>query len=324
MKKPVWCFAVAVLFFLSAHPFFVESAEKIARVGILFVGGKDQPHLESFKQGLREHGYVEGKNIILEYRYAEGKPERFGELTADLVRAKVDVIVTTSSISAIAARKVTRTVPIVITSGNPLELGLAESLAHPGGNVTGLSSLLSDLSGKRVELLKESFPKISRAAVLWTARTSESAIGLKETREAAEALSVSLYSMEVRSANELDQAFANLPKAKVNALVVVLSPFTTLNSKRIVDLALKYRLPSVYPTRQFVEEGGLMAYGPLIADLYHRAATYVDKILKGTPPAELPIEQPMKFEFIINLKSAKQLGVTIPPNVLARADRVIR
>ncbi|HYA29773.1 MAG TPA: ABC transporter substrate-binding protein, partial [Acidobacteriota bacterium] len=177
MKKPVWCFAVAVLFFLSAHPFFVESAEKIARVGILFVGGKDQPHLESFKQGLREHGYVEGKNIILEYRYAEGKPERFGELTADLVRAKVDVIVTTSSISAIAARKVTRTVPIVITSGNPLELGLAESLAHPGGNVTGLSSLLSDLSGKRVELLKESFPKISRAAVLWTARTSESAIG---------------------------------------------------------------------------------------------------------------------------------------------------
>jgi len=324
MNKQVSCFAVGVLLFILTQPRLVEPAEKIARVGILFVGGKDQPHLESFKQGLRERGYVEGKNIILEYRYAEGKSEQFGELAAELVRAKVDVIVTTSSISAIAARQVTRTIPIVITTGNPLELGLAESLAHPGGNVTGLSSLLSDLSGKRVELLKESFPKISRAAVLWTARSSESTIGLKETREAAQGLSVSLYSMEVRSANEFDQAFAKLPKAKVNALVVVLSPFTTLNSKRIVDLALKYRLPSVYPTRQFVEEGGLMAYGPLVGDLYHRAATYVDKILKGTSPADLPIEQPMKFEFIVNLKSAKQIGVTIPPNVLARADRVIK
>jgi putative ABC transport system substrate-binding protein len=273
---------------------------------------------------MRELGYTEGKNIIFEYRYAEGKQERVAELAVELVRGKVDVLVTTSSISARAAREVTRTLPIVMTSGNPVEEGLADSLAKPGGNVTGLSVLAPDLSGKRVELLKESFPKISRAAALWTPRLSESVIGVKETQEAAKALSVPLYMMEVQTANDLDKAFAALPKAKVNALVVVLSPFATLNSKKIVELALKYRLPGIYPTRQFVEEGGLMAYGPLIGDLYHRAATYVDKILKGRQPADLPVEQPMKFEFIVNLISAKQIGVTIPPNVLVRADKVIR
>ena len=301
-----------------------ESAEKIYHVGLLFVGGRDQPHLEAFKQGMREHGYTEGKNVVFEYRYAEGKQERLGELAAELVRGKVDVIVTTSSISAQAARKVTQTIPIVMTTGSPIERGLAESLAKPGGNVTGLSVLVADLSGKRVELLKEAVPKISRAAALWTPRSSESVIGLKETREAAQALSVPLYSMEVANGEDIDRAFAKLPRAKVNALIVVISPLATLNSKRIVELALKYRLPSVYPTRQFAEEGGLMAYGPLIGDLYRRAATYVDKILKGAKPADLPVEQPMKFEFIINLKAAKQIGLTIPPDMLARADKVIR
>ena len=301
-----------------------ESAEKIYHVGLLFVGGRDQPHLEAFKQGMREHGYTEGKNVVFEYRYAEGKQERLGELAAELVRGKVDVIVTTSSISAQAARKVTQTIPIVMTTGSPIERGLAESLAKPGGNVTGLSVLVADLSGKRVELLKEAVPKISRAAALWTPRSSESVIGLKETREAAQALSVPLYSMEVPNAEDIDGAFAKLPRAKVNALIVVISPLATLNSKRIVELALKYRLPSVYPTRQFAEEGGLMAYGPLIGDLYRRAAAYVDKILKGAKPADLPVEQPMKFEFIINLKAAKQIGLTIPPDMLARADKVIR
>src|SRR5258706_5434877 len=323
IRRVFYCVASTLLIALG-NPIFAAAAEKIARIGILFVGGKDQPHLEAFKQGLRELGYAEGKNIIFEYRYAEGKQERLSDLAAELLRAKVDVIVTTSSISAQAARKTTQTIPIVMTTGNPIEQGLAESLAKPGGNVTGLSVLMSDLSGKRVELLKEAVPKISRAAVLWSARASESVLGLKETQDAAKALSVPLYSMEVQNAEEIDGRFEKLPKTKINALIVLLSPMATLNSKKIVGLALKYRLPSVYPTRQFAEEGGMMAYGPLIGDLYHRAAAYVDKILKGATPADLPVEQPTKFEFIVNLKAAQQIGLTIPPNVLARADKVIR
>jgi putative ABC transport system substrate-binding protein len=324
MIRRVFSFMVGALFIALGNPISAAAAEKTARVGILFIGGKDQPHLESFKRGMRELGYTEGKNIIFEYLYAEGRYDRLPDLAKEFVREKVDVIVTTSSISAQAARKVTQTIPIVMTSGSPVEQGLAESLARPGGNVTGLSVLVTDLSGKRVELLKESFPKLSRAAALWTPRSSESVIGLQETRDAAQALSVPLYSMEVPTANDFASAFAKLPKAKVNALIVVLSPMATLNSKKIVDLALKYRLPSVYPTRQFAEEGGMMAYGPLIGDLYHRAAAYVDKILKGAKPADLPVEQPTKFEFIVNLKAAKQIGLTIPPNMLARADKVIR
>ena len=288
------------------------------------MGGRDQPHLEAFKQGLRDLGYSEGKNINLEYRYAQGKYDRLLDLAQEFVHEKVDVIVTTSSFSAQAARKATKTIPIVITSGNPVQQGLAESFAKPGGNVTGLSVLLPELSGKRVELLKEAFPKINRVATLWSSLSSEAVLGVKETREAARGLSVPLYSMEVQTATDLDKAFANLPKAKVNALLVVLSPLATLNSKKIVDLALKFRLPGMFPTRQFAEEGGLMAYGPLMGDLYRRAATYVDKILKGAKPADLPVEQPMKFEFIVNLNAAKQIGLTIPPNVLVRADRVIK
>jgi putative ABC transport system substrate-binding protein len=323
IRRSFYCVVSALLIAL-CNPIFAATSEKTARVGVLFMGGKDQPHLESFKQGMRELGYTEGKNISFEYRYAEGRYDRLPDLAKEFVREKVDVIVTTSSISAQAARKVTQIIPIVMTSGSPVEQGLAESLAKPGGNVTGLSVLVSDLSGKRVELLKEAVPKISRAAALWTPRSSESVLGLQETRDAARALSVPLYSMEVATASDFAGAFAKLPKAKVNALIVVLSPMATLNSKTIVDLALKYRLPSVYPTRQFAEEGGLMAYGPLIGDLYHRAAAYVDKILKGAKPADLPVEQPTKFEFIVNLKAAKQIGLTIPPNMLARADKVIR
>ena len=301
-----------------------QQVAKLPRVGILFIGGRDQPHLESFKQGLRERGYMEGKNIILVYRYAEGKQERLADLAAELVNEKVDVIVTTAAISALAARRVTRTLPIVMTSGNPLETGLADSLAKPGGNVTGLTLMLSDLSVKRLELLKESFPKRSRVAALWSPIEREAVVGIKETIDAAKVLSVRLHVLEIKSTEGIDHAFNAMTKARDSALVVILSPLVTLNSKRIVDLALKHRLPGIYPTRQFAEEGGLMAYGPLIGDLYHRAATYVDKILKGTKPSELPIEQPMKFDFIVNLKAAKQIGVTVPPNVVVRADKVIR
>jgi putative ABC transport system substrate-binding protein len=298
--------------------------EKIPRAGILFIGGRDQPHLESFKQGLRERGYMEGKNIILVYRYAEGKEERLADLAAELVREKVDVIVTTASISALAARRVTRTLPIVMTTGNPLATGLADSLAKPGGNVTGLSVMPIDLSVKRLELLKESFPKRTRVAALWSPRDREAKIQFRETEDAAKALSISLHSLEIESADDIVRGFRAMTQASAQAIVVILSPLVTLNSKRIVELALNHRLPGIYPTRQFVEEGGLMSYGPSIADLYRRAATYVDKILKGRTPADLPIEQPMKFDFIVNLKAAKQIGVTVPPNVLVRADRVIR
>jgi putative ABC transport system substrate-binding protein len=298
--------------------------EKIPRAGILFIGGRDQPHLESFKQGLRERGYMEGKNIILVYRYAEGKEERLADLAAELVREKVDVIVTTASISALAARRVTRTLPIVMTTGNPLATGLADSLAKPGGNVTGLSVMPIDLSVKRLELLKESFPKRTRVAALWSPRDREAKIQFRETEDAAKALSISLHSLEIESADDIVRGFRAMTQASAQAIVVILSPLVTLNSKRIVELALNHRLPGIYPTGQFVEEGGLMSYGPSIADLYRRAATYVDKILKGRTPSDLPIEQPMKFDFIVNLKAAKQIGVTVPPNVLVRADRVIR
>ena len=321
-SRNLFVFALSALFFALGSS--AQAQPKIPRVGILFMGGRDQPHLEAFKQGLREHGYSEGKNLILEYRYAEGNYDRLPELAQEFVREKVDVIIATSSYSAQMARKATKTIPIVITSGNPVQPGLAETFAKPGGNVTGLSVLLSDLSGKRVELLKEAFPKIKRVAALWSSLSSEAVLGLKETQDAAQALALKLHPLNVQTQDDIEKVFAELPMINVNALLVVLSPQATLHSKTIVDLAVKQRLPGMYPTREFAEQGGLMSYGPLIGDLYRRSAVYVDKILKGAKPADLPVEQPTKFEFVVNLKTAKQIGLAIPPNVLARADRVIR
>ena len=306
------------------HAADAQQTKKVPRIGILFIGTRNQPHLDSFKQGLLERGYVEGKNIVFEYRYAEGNFDRVPALVDELIRMNVDIIVTTSSISARAARKATKTVPIVMTTGSPVEQGLAESLAKPGGNVTGLTVMAVELTGKRLEILKETFPKMSRVAALWVPGQSEAVKGFKETQEAARGFSLRLQSVEFQNAEELEKMFVEISKGRPDALVVVLDPLVTLHSKRIVDLALKHHLPGMYPTRQFAEEGGLMAYGPLIADLYHRAATYVDKILKGAKPADLPIEQPTKFELIINLKAANQIGLTIPPNVLARADKIIK
>ena len=312
-------FAVAFAVKTEAQP-----GPKIPRVGILFIGGRDQPHLEAFKQGLRERGYIEGKNIAFEYRYAEGREDRLPELAAELVQVKVDVIVVTADISAQAAQRATKTIPIVVTTGDPVAWGLADSLAKPGGNVTGLSVLLADLSGKRVEILKETFPKLTRLAALWNPTERVASPVFKETSAAAQALSLQLHSFEVQTLQDIENALVEIPKLRSSALLVLLTPLVTLHSKRIVELALKQHLPGMYPTRQFAEEGGLMAYGPLIGDLYRRAATYVDKILKGAKPADLPVEQPTKFEFVISLKTAKQIGVTIPPNVLARADTVIK
>jgi putative tryptophan/tyrosine transport system substrate-binding protein len=323
VKKTIVALLIS-LALASVHPTEAQQAGKIYRIGVLFFGSRNQPHLESFLRGLRELGYVEGKNIVFEYRYAEGKSDRLHELAAELVRLKVDVIVTTTSGSANAAQQVTETIPIILTTGDPVGTGLAASLARPGGNVTGLSVLLPELSGKRLELLKETLPKITRVAVLWNPTDTALQPAFKEIEVAAQAYTLQLHSIEVRSTEDIDTAFVGMKKARLNALLIILDPLTTLHSKRIVELAAKNRLPGMYPTRQFVEEGGLMAYGINIGDLYHRAATYVDKVLKGAKPADLPVEQPTKFEFIINLKTAKQIGVTIPPNVLARADKVIK
>jgi putative tryptophan/tyrosine transport system substrate-binding protein len=326
-KRLLWI--VTLLLFAASTFAQAQQPAKIPRVGILFIGGRDQPHLEAFKQGLRERGYTEGKNIVLEYRYAEGKVDRLPSLAAELVQLKVDVIVTTSGNSARAATEATKTIPIVLTTGaDPVKTGLAESLAKPGGNVTGFSIIEEDLSGKRVEILKETFPKMTRVAYLWNpvavAYPASGNLSYDQVQKATKAVGVQLLSYKVSSLAEIEKAFADMPKVRPDALLVLQSPLMTLNSKKIVELALKQRLAGMYPTRQFAEEGGLMAYGPLIGDLYRRAAIYIDKILKGAKPAELPVEQPMKFEFIINLKAAKQIGLTIPPNVLARADRVIK
>ena len=324
MQRTLIGIAVGAVLFALCFPAEAQQAKKIPRIGILFIGSRDQPHLDSFKQGLRERGYTEGENIAIEYRYAEGRQDRLPELAAELVQLKVDVIVVTADISAEAAKQATKTIPIVVTTGDPVAWGLADSLAKPGGNVTGLSVVLADLSGKRVEILRETLPKMTRLATLWDPSVRVAGPVFKETSLAAPALSLQLHSFEVTTAQDIEKAFADMPKVRPNAFLVILSPLVTLYSKRIVELALKQHLPGIYPTRQFVEEGGLMSYGPLIGDLYRRAATFVDKILRGTKPADLPVEQPTKFEFVINLKVAKQIGLTIPPNVLARADKVIR
>ena len=322
MNKNIISFTLASLLVMLAS--LGQAQSKIPHVGILFIGGRDQPHLQAFKQGLQERGYLEGKNILLEYRYAEGKEDRLRDLAAELVRLKVDIIVVTADVSAKAAQGVTKTTPIVMTTGDPVSWGLAQSLARPSANVTGLTVLLADLSGKRIEILRETLPKMTHVAALWNP-TEKAATGpFKETKAAAQGFSLQLQSYEVRTQQDIEKAFAEMTKERPNALVVLLTPLTTLYSKRIVELALQQHLAGIFPTRQFAEEGGLMAYGPLIGDLYRRAATYVDKILKGAKPGDIPVEQPTKFEFVINLKTAAQIGLTIPPNVLARADKVIR
>jgi putative ABC transport system substrate-binding protein len=313
---------------------YAQAQSSIARVGVLFLGGQNQPHLESFKRGLRERGFVDGKNITLEYRYAHGDMDRLPLLAAELVQLKCAVIVTTAETGARAARQATKTIPIVLTTGADLvKSGLAESLPKPGGNVTGLSVLEENLSGKRLDILKETIPKMRRVGYLWkptavpylSDRSSSIANpSFEQVKAITQAVGLQLQSFEVDTLAEIEKAFAEMLKARTDALLVLLSPLMTLNSKAIVKLALDQRLPGIYPTNQFAEEGGLIAYGPRIDEMYRRAATYVEKILKGAKPGDLPIEQPTQFDFVINLKTAKQIGLTIPPNVLARADRVIR
>jgi len=281
--------------------------------------------VEAFRQGLRELGYIEGKNIVIELRSAEGEQGRLPALVAELVRLKVDIIVSGGPSVTRAAKKATSTIPIVMAFDNdPVGSGVIASLARPGGNVTGLSTLAPELSGKQLELLKEIVPKLSRVAIIGNSTEPGYAQVSKEIELAAGALKLKLQLLDVRDPKDIETAFQAARKGRAGA--VLLLPASVLNSHRaqVVELAVKNRLPAAYPFPQFVEDGGLMTYGANRADLFRRAATYVDKILKGRTPADLPVEQPMKFDFIINLIAAKQIGVTVPPNVLVRADRVIR
>jgi putative ABC transport system substrate-binding protein len=329
---PMQVIAVAVVLALGiglAAPLAVEAqpAGKVYRIGYLSAGSiSANPHnLEAFRQGLHELGWIEGRNIIIEYRSAEGRFERLPELVAELVQLKVDVIAASATPAALAAKNATGTVPIVgVSLTEPVRLGLIASLARPGGNVTGVSySVGTDIFGKDLELLNEVVPKVRRVAVLSNPDGPAQPLTISNIKGAARSLGLQLLLLEARAPGGFDGAFAAMARERVGALLVVTDPMFIPHRARLVDLAAKNRLPSIFTQRADVEAGGLMSYGPNFPDMYRRAATYVDKILKGAKPADLPVEQPTKFELVINLKTAKALGLTIPPSVLGRADQVI-
>jgi putative tryptophan/tyrosine transport system substrate-binding protein len=324
-KNVIWLLAILLL--ITVPSAAAQQTKKVPRIGYLdaFSPAGTVERVGSFVRGLRDLGWVEGQNIIIEYRYAEGKPERLAELAADLVHLNVDIIVVQSNTVARVVADATKTIPIVMADGrDPVATGLAASLARPGGNVTGMTNLRTELAGKKLELLKETVPKHAHVAAFWNpaARTEE----IGELKAAAPSLKIQLHVLEVRVADELEKAFREATKARAGALIVTTDPtglFTT-NRKQILELAVKNRLPAMYPVSAYVNAGGLMSYAADVSESFRRAATYVDKILKGAKPGDLPIERPMKFELIINLQAAKQIGLTIPPNVLARANRVIK
>jgi len=304
-----------------------QPAAKVPRIGFL---GNSTAALEAnlvgpFREGLRELGYVEGRNILIEYRWAEGKNERLPALIAELIALKVDVIVTAGTPAALAVKKATTSIPLVMAAvGDPVGVGLVASLARPGGNVTGLSAIAPELEGKRLELLREVVPRLSHIAVLWNPDNPFQPGSLKEARAAAQVLGIKVQLLGVRTAEDFPAAFAAILKERPDALLVLADRIFLHNRARIVDFEAKRRLPGMYPYRELVEAGGLMSFGPSYADMHRRAATYVDKILKGAKPADLPVEQPTKFDLVINLKTAKALGLTIPPSLLGRADEVIQ
>ena len=318
-------FALSAMLLVPCFSASAQQPTKVARIGHLSATAASDPaRREAFLQGLRELGYVEGKNIIIEWRHGEGEADRLPVLATELVRLKVDVIVTAGLEGTVVAKAATSMIPILITQDpDPVANGFVASLARPGGNITGLSTLSAELSGKRLELLKEIVPRLSRVAVFDNS-TGGNAQVLKETKHTAKALGVKLQYLDVQSRKDIETAFRAASKARADAVLMLPNPVHFSERIYIAELAIKSRLPVIYGRPEYVEAGGLMNYGVSFTDLDRRAATYVDKILKGTKPADIPVEQPTKFEFIINLKAAKQIGLTIPPNVLARADRVIR
>jgi putative tryptophan/tyrosine transport system substrate-binding protein len=307
-----------------------QQPKKVPLIGYLssFDAATESARSEAIRQALRERGHIEGQNIAMEYRYAEGKRERLPELAAELVRLKVDILVVIGGNTAVgAAKDATKTIPIVMLGpgSDPVEAGLVKSLARPGGNVTGISLLTGELSGKRLELLKEAVPKLARVAVLYDPAAPGTVVEVKEVLPAAaRVLKLTIQLSEIRTVEDFEKVFAALNKQHPDGLFVSRGPLMDTNQKRTLGFALKSRLPSVYGNRGAVDAGGLMSYAADLADSYRGVATYVDRILKGANPADLPVEQPSKFEFVINLKTAKQIGLTIPPKLLARADRVIK
>jgi putative ABC transport system substrate-binding protein len=318
---------VAVMLFAVCVSVEAQQPKKAPKIGFLVVPSQTffaKNRIEPFRQGLQSLGYVEGKNVVIEYRYAEGNLDRLPDLAKELVSVKPDVIVTTATQGVLALKNATRTIPIIFVGVNdPVASRLVDSLAMPGGNVTGLSALAPELSGKRLQLLKEAVPTITRVAFLWGSGGRATPL-VKETQAAARALGLQCQSIEVRDSKGLDSAFEAATKEHAQALLISAAPIINTHQARIVEFAAKNRVPAIYAGAEFVDAGGLMSYGPSYTDLYRRAAIYLDKILKGAKPADLPVEQPKKFEFIVNLKAANQIGLVISQKVLARADRVIR
>jgi putative ABC transport system substrate-binding protein len=329
MSNKIFGFALGTLLLSFTFPAEAQQTAKIPKIGYLFavsdtpgsrVGGR-----QAIRRELETLGYIEGKNIVFEARYADNKFDRFPNLADELVRLKVDVLVASTTPGALAAKNSTRTLPIIfLTVADPVAVGLVDSLARPGGNITGVTNISSVLAGKRLELLKETVPKLSRVAVLWNPQNPGSALNWKESQLPARELGLQLHSIEVSSYDRYESAFKEIIEARSSALVVMQDPVALSNRKIIADLAAKNRLPAIYPGEDFVHSGGLMSYGPDRAEAYRRVAVYVDKILKGAKPADLPVEQPTKFELVINLKTAKTLGLTIPPIVLMRVTKVVK
>ena len=327
MRKQILLWLLATVLLTTPALAEAQQTTKIPRIGSLSVSALSLAvdRIKALRQGLRELGYVEGKNIVIEWRYAEGKLDRQSELGAELVRLKVDVIITAGPLTTRSVKEATATIPIVMAFDNdPVGSGVVASLARPGGNITGLPTLAPEISGKQLELLKETISKLSRVAVFGTSTRAGNAQALKEIELAAGAFKVQLQYLDIRDPKDIETAFREARKGRAEAVLVLQSPVFNSHRKQLTDLAVKSRLPAIYPTSEFVQDGGLMTYGVNNRDLARRAATFVDKILKGRTPADLPVEQPMKFELVINLKTARQIGLTIPPEVLARADKVIK
>ncbi len=324
-RKCIVALALGVL--VAPLPSKAEQAPAIPRIGMLRTGSpSDRPEqIEAFRKGLRDLGYVEEQNIAIEFRYAEGREDRLPDLVAELVRLKVDVIVASGAVAIRAAKQATTTIPIVMAEvGDPVRTGLVASLARPGGNITGSTILGAELGAKRLQLLKETVPKLSRVAFLWNPANPSNRLHFEDIQLGAKALGVALQSVEIRSPDGFDSAFTAITRERPNGLIVTADPLHQLHVGRIIEFAARRRLPAMYLLRENVEAGGLMSYGASLLDLYRRAATYVDKILRGAKPGDLPVEQPTKFELVINLKTAKALGLKIPQSVLSRADEVIQ
>jgi len=330
LHKKIIRLALCALLFAQSIPARAQQAKKVSRIGYLSSGNpaSESARAEGVRLALRERGHIEGQNIAIEYGYAEGKVDRFAELAAELVGHKVDIILVAGGNEWIrAAKNATKTIPIVMigTGSDPVETGLVDSLAHPGGNVTGITNLTGELGGKRLELLKEAVPKVARVAVLYNPASPSSVLEVKEVLPvAAGALKLTLQPWEVRGTDDFERVFAAMGKRRPDGLTTSTGPLMGINVKRIVAFALKSRLPSMYGNRDAVDAGGLIYYGADIADSYRRVAYYVDRILKGAKPADLPVERPTKVELVINLKTAKKIGLTIPPEVIARANKLIK